>query len=90
MKFSPVNRYVLVDPIREESREETGVLLPQEYTVKNIHGACKILAVAPDCTREVRLGQIAIINNSMVEEVKLRGETFFLILENHVLGVIDE
>jgi len=90
MIFKPVNRYLLIEPIEEQKREETGVLLPEEYSTQSIHGCCRILAIAPDCTREVRRGQLVVINNSMVETIKVMGETVHVLLENHVLGVIEE
>ncbi len=53
MKFKPVNRYLLVEPIVETEKEETGVLLPEEYSVANPFSSCRVLAIASDCNRDI-------------------------------------
>ena len=89
MKFKPVNRHLLVKPIEEE-KQKTSVLIPEAALPKPIYGCCEVLAIAGDCTREIRAGHIAVINNAMLEEVKIVDEIFYLILENHVIGVTDK
>ena len=89
MKFKPVNRHLLVKPLEEE-KEESTVLIPETSKQKPVYGCCEVLAIAGDCTREIRAGHIAIINNAMLEEVNIMDETFYLILENHVIGVTSD
>ena len=89
MDFTPVNRHLLVELIVEEKVDQPNVLLPEGYRAPDRFGCCKVLRVAEDCATQYKSGQILIINNSMVEELKIVGSTFYLILENHVLGITD-
>ena len=90
MKFKPVNRYLLVEPIAEAKKEETGVLLPEEYSVPNPFSSCRVLAIAADCSRDILRDNMVVINNSMLEKVTIQGSTFYLVLENHVVGITSE
>tara|TARA_Y100000034_G_C6681253_1_gene299491 strand:+ start:5 stop:277 length:273 start_codon:yes stop_codon:yes gene_type:complete len=89
MKFIPINRHILVTPATVEE-QETKLLLPEEYcsTVRP-YVKCTVIRAAEDCTKPIVAGQNIIINNTMLEEVKIDGSTFYLILENHVLGIAD-
>ena len=87
--FRPVNRYLVVEPIEEKEVGATTVLLPEEYTATTPYGCCRVLAVASDCTRDVHAGQVAVINNTMLEKIEVLGTTLHLILENHILGTTD-
>ena len=42
-----------------------------------------------DCEkiRPSNIGQQVVVNNSMVEEIKVHGKTYYLLLENYIYGV---
>tara|TARA_Y100000034_G_scaffold124573_1_gene172926 strand:- start:4383 stop:4655 length:273 start_codon:yes stop_codon:yes gene_type:complete len=90
MNFKPVNRHLLVEPIAEVEKKDTGVLLPQEYTVASPFSSYKVLDIASDCSRDILKNNVIVINNSMLEKVVIHGETFYLILENHVMGITSD
>jgi len=91
MSFKPFNRHLLVVPVeKEESEQSTTILLPDDYTkIKTPYEIYEIADVASDCEKicETNIGQRALVNNSMVEEVKVRGQTYYLLLENYIYGV---
>ena len=90
MKFKPVNRHLLVEPITEQEKENTGVLLPEEYSTTNPFTSCRVLDIANDCSRDILKDNIIVINDSMLEKVTIQGNIFYLILENHVVGITSD
>ena len=96
MKLSPRNRYLLIEPIEEESGKQeedashSGVLLPEEYKPKKPpYMAAKVREVSPNCTILVSKSDLIVVQRSMVEEIEVKGEIFYTILENHVFGVLE-
>jgi len=91
MKFRPLNRHLLVRLIEnEEPEQSTTILVPDDYVkVKTPYEVYEILNVAMDCEkiRPSNIGQQVVVNNSMVEEIKVHGGTYYLLLENYVYGI---
>ena len=91
MIFKPINRHVLVLPVeKEETDNLSSILVPDDYVkVKSMYEVYEVLAIAPDCERlwGISAGQQVIVNNSMIEEIKVHGDTYYLLLENYVYGV---
>ena len=90
MHLKAVNRHLLVEPITEETKEETGVLLPEECDVRDPFTCCRVISIASDCSRSALRGDVIVVLTSMLEEVKVQGNVFHLILDNHVMGVVDD
>jgi co-chaperonin GroES (HSP10) len=90
MKFKPCNRHLLIDPIEEDQVEQTGILLPDEYKSKNPFSVARVIGKSADCSLNVFPGEKVTYTTSMVENVTIGGKQFFLLLENYVLGILDE
>jgi hypothetical protein len=78
------------DSEEKEKEEDTTILVPDNYVVnKPPHGLYKIKEIAEDCERfdEDDEGRLAVVNNSMIEEIKVKDETYYLLLENYVYGL---
>tara|TARA_R110000824_G_scaffold11622_14_gene50980 strand:+ start:4434 stop:4736 length:303 start_codon:yes stop_codon:yes gene_type:complete len=100
MSFKPSNRHLLLREIEEETIDEIPtILVPDDYNVKTApYGVYEVVDMANDCTK-VSLGprgtghknisRKVVVPNNMVESVSIHGETLLLILENHVMGVIE-
>ncbi len=91
MILEPRNRHLLVVPgdIHEEE-EERAVLLPDNYRKpQSPYAAVSVLAVAPDVGQHILAGDMLMVERSMLKEVPFEGETFYLVLENYILGVIE-
>jgi co-chaperonin GroES (HSP10) len=87
----PFNRHLLVEPIREEDKKQQAtVLVPEDYRPAPRHTRVKVLEKADDCKIPVFSGAIVIVNSSMIEEVKVGEEVYSLILENHILGRVED
>ena len=91
MGMTPFNRHLLVQPeVVEQSDDAPSILVPDEYRPKSAFATVKVLAVAADCKAAATLqpGDRILCNNSMVEEVKIDGEAYYLLLENYVLCLV--
>ena len=88
MKFSPKNRYLLVQTQKQEDAE-TGVLLPEGYTLrKDKYVTATVLDTATDCKETIAQGARVVVDASMLEEVSVSGQTFEIVLENYVVGLL--
>ena len=96
--FKPVNRHMLVVPhIIEKGGNTSGVLLPEDYKPEEErYIAATVVDIAPDCSshyRNLRRGTFTsnreiVIDRSMLEEVKYKGKSYHVILENYVVGLL--
>jgi hypothetical protein len=88
--FRPVNRHLLIEKVEEEAPppEKSLVLLPDDYEVKGQFGLYQVLECAQDCEKidESFIGCDIIVEESMVKEITVRNERYYLILENYIYG----
>ena len=91
MMLNPRNRHLLVIPQDEEEQEEDrAVLLPENYRKpQSPFAAGSVLAVAPDVSQLLMAGDTLMVERSMLKEVTFEGETFYLVLENYILGIVE-
>ncbi len=85
----PCNRRLVLEVCPEETtKDQSGILLPEEYSAKPVFGQAKVLAMANDCTVDVVVGECVAYQNSMLEEIVIGDSTHQMILENYILCVI--
>ena len=92
MFLDPRNRHLLVglEPEKEEEKKETGVLLPDSYKPQQSpYVATKVIELAPDCLIDCKPNDTIVVDRSMLNEMNFGDETFYLVLENYVLGVLE-
>tara|TARA_R110000824_G_scaffold227766_5_gene415620 strand:- start:628 stop:909 length:282 start_codon:yes stop_codon:yes gene_type:complete len=93
MKIKPVNRQLMIEPIQIPKGEgkKSEVLLPDDYKPqKEQYKLCRILEVAEDCMSSFQPNTLAIVNAPMVEKIQVLDDIIHLVLENHVVGIVDE
>ncbi|MCW3976298.1 MAG: hypothetical protein NWE77_00015 [Candidatus Bathyarchaeota archaeon] len=94
MRFSPRNRHLLVEVLKQKSGEEDSkptILLPDGYKpteTEQEYVSVRIKEVSPDCTISITKGDLAIASNRMIEEITIGDETSHLVLENYIIGVM--
>ena len=91
-KFKPRNRHIHIE-ICEEHQETDDIFEWEEdenILQKNENVLARVKAVAPDCTTEVEENQYVVIESSMVRTLTVSGWTVNVVLENFVLGVLEE
>jgi co-chaperonin GroES (HSP10) len=88
--FEPVNRHVWVDVLKEEKPQDTAqILLPEDYAPpQSKYAICNVITSASDCTLSAAAGDLIIVENSMINELSYKNQTFSIILENYVYGVL--
>ena len=82
----PLNRHLVVDPI-EEVKTDSGVLVPEGTMVDiSAYKLARVLESAPGSSLEK--GMEVVVPSHTVEEVSFFGKTYYLVLENHVVGFL--
>ena len=89
MSLKPCNRHLLVQVVEEQEEEKSSILMPEDYTVKSAYAKVSLQDKSDDCTLKAPPGSMLLVNNAMMEEISVEEDTYYLILENHVLGILD-
>jgi co-chaperonin GroES (HSP10) len=86
----PVNRHILVDYNPPQEKSDSGILLPDDYKApEENHIIVKVLGVADDVSFECEKGDQIVIDKKMLSDLVIDHSTYYTILENYVIGVID-
>ena len=92
MKFVPVNNYLYVRTVEDNETEDVGILLPQDYRSVESPFAVVELRQAHTTSNNVlwafglRLG----VEAHMLRDIEHNGQTFTVIKENHVIGILSD
>jgi hypothetical protein len=89
MKFEPCNRYLLIEK-SSAAKEESLIALPDNFKTKEKYERVKILLIASDVRPPISPGQQVVVLAHMIEEVDFGEGKVYLVLENHVVGVLKE
>ena len=90
MNFVPVNNYLYVRAVEDNEPEETGILLPQDYRSVESPFAVVELRQAHTTSNNVlwAYGLNLVVEAHMLRDIEHNGETFTVIKENHVIGIL--
>ena len=90
INFIPTNRHILIQKRNIQKEEDSVVLLPDGYKPRSDeYVKVKILKIADGCNIEALPGDDLVVREAFIEELSLDGKALYLILENHVMGVIE-
>ena len=97
MKITPLSDHILIEPIKEEEKTKSGILLPETAEQKKLSRG-KVVAVGPGKVMDngvrapvsVKVGETVLFKEPWQEENKLKeGDTeYFLIEESDILAII--
>ena len=96
LRLKPVNRHLLIVPHVKKNETAAGVVLPEDYAPEQeAYVEATVIDVAEDCDKQfnsLRYGVIGddkkiIVDRSMIQEVKVKDRTHYLVLENYIVGV---
>lgn len=93
MKFEPHNRHLWISPKEEvkEDKESPLFVMPDEYQPpKSPYVIGEILAMACDCEISLDVGDIIVVERSVVQEIKADSETIYVVKENYVYGRLED
>ena len=91
MTFTPVNNYLYVRTIKKDETEEASILLPQDYqSVESPYGVVEVLGCSGESGTLWGVGLQLVVEARMLMHFQHNGETFTVIKENHVIGILSE
>ena len=90
--FSPRNRHILLKGVEKKKKKEVHeILLPKGYKPEeDEYVIMQAWAYAPDCKLERHRSHLVVVRRNMIEEIDLGGKKYKLVLENYVVGYVDE
>ncbi len=96
MKIRPLNDRILVQRLEEEEKTAGGIIIPDSAKEKPAEG--KIIAVGPGklndagerVALQVKANDIVLFSKYGGTDVKIDGESYLIMREDDVLGVIEK
>tara|TARA_A100001515_G_scaffold130707_2_gene118104 strand:+ start:483 stop:755 length:273 start_codon:yes stop_codon:yes gene_type:complete len=88
--FEPVNRYILINiPEPNEEASNLSIILPDDYkTPDESHLLVSAIRAAADVRFNIQEGSKVVVDRSMIEEIKIGGTIYNVILDNYVVGIV--
>jgi len=91
MTFTPVNNYLYVRMIEENDPEESGILLPQDYRpTESPFAVVEVINCSGESGTLWGSGIQLVVEAQMLRDIQHNGETFTVIKENHVIGILSD
>jgi len=91
MKFQPCNRYLLIQKAEKTLEVESLIQVPEGFKPSGpTHEMVTIKAIAAGTKPPLAVGDRAVVLGHMIEEVDFGEGKVYLILENHVVGIVRE
>ena len=91
MNLTPVNNYLTVQAIEDTDIEESGILLPQDYrAVESPFAVVEVVNCSGENGTLWGTGLQIVVEAHMLRDIEHEGQTFTVIKENHVIGILSE
>ncbi len=89
MNFTPCNRYLLVQ--RQPAQEEEMLIaLPEgTFRAENRYERVLVEGISSEVRPPLAVGKAVVVLSHMIEEVDFGNGPVYLVLENHVLGIVE-
>jgi chaperonin GroES len=96
MKIQPISDHILIEPIKEEEKTKSGILLP-ETAEKEKPEQGKVIAVGPGKRTEegkiiplsVKIGQKVLFTKYGPNEIKVDEKEYLIAKEEDILAIIE-
>ncbi|MFC1629828.1 co-chaperone GroES [Patescibacteria group bacterium] len=96
MNIKPLSNHILIEPIKEEEKTKTGILLPQTAE-KDRPEQGKVIAVGPGrktssgkiIAMEVKVGQTVLFTKYSPNEIKVDGREYLIAKEDDILAILE-
>ena len=90
MTLTPVNNYLTVRTV-EDNTEDSGILLPQDYrAVESPFAVVEVVSCSAENGTVWGTGLQIVVEAHMLRDIQHNGETFTVIKENYVIGILSE
>ena len=91
MTFTPVNNYLYVKTVATEDTDDVGILLPQDYrSVESPFAVVEVINCSGESGTLWGTGLQLVVEAHMLRDIQHNGETFTVIKENHVIGILSD
>jgi len=91
MNFTPVNNYLWVQAVEGNETEDSGILLPQDYrAVESPFAVVEVINCSGENGTLWGPGLQLVVEAHMLRDIQHNGETFTVIKENHVIGILSD
>ena len=91
MRLTPVNNYLTVRTVEESEIEDSGILLPQDYrAVESPFAVVEVVNCSGENGTLWGAGLQLVVEAHMLRDIQHNGETFTVIKENHVIGILSD
>ena len=91
MILTPVNNYLWVRTVESVDNEESEILLPQDYrAVDNPFAVVEVINCSGESGTLWGTGLQLVVEAHMLRDVEHNGETYTVIKENHVIGILSD
>jgi len=91
MKLEPRNKHLLLELVKNETKEEkVNEFFVASNTKKPDNLAYRVIDKSDDCTISVHVGQLVVVEGNMVHESKVGELSFLTCKENFVIGVLKD
>lgn len=95
MKLSVRNKRLLLSRVQDSQNESDDskwdFVLPDSVKLSSLQNSVYVVTgVSPDVTLDVSIGNKIIVEGNMVEETTVNDVKFLTVLQNHVIGIVEE
>jgi len=91
MNFTPVNSYLSVRSLEETDDDNSGILLPQDYrAVDSPFAVVEVVNCSGESGTLWGTGLRIVVEAHMLRDIQHNGDTFTVIKENHVIGILTD
>ena len=91
MNFTPVNNYLSVRSVEDTDDDNSAILLPQDYrAVDSPFAVVEVVNCSGESGTLWGTGLQLVVEAHMLRDIQHNGETFTVIKENHVIGILSE
>ena len=95
MKIKPISDYILIEPVKEEEKTKSGILLPQTAEKERPEQG-KVIAVGPGKQNKegktiplsVQVGQKVLFTKYGPNEIKVGDKEYLIAKEEDILAII--
>jgi len=96
MNIKPISDHILVEPLKEEEKTKTGILLPQTVEKERPEQG-KVIAVGPGkitasgkiIPMSVKTGDKVFFTKYGPSEIKIEGKNYLIAKEEDILAIIE-
>ena len=97
MTIKPLSDHVLIEPLKEEKKTKTGILLPETVEQEKSEQGT-VIAVGPGkkgkdgsiTPMEVKVGDIVLYAKYGPSEVKIEGKDYLIAEEKDILAILEK